>query len=280
MSAHPYFDVTAALLTQHGKERALAPLFRDALSIQLVVARGLNTDWFGTFTREFPRRGTQADAAHGKACWASRLTRLEFGLGSEGAFVPGPFGVGAVDVELVTWVDARRRLRVTGAASAPSVHHHQLVRTEPELVDAVRRCRFPSHAVVVRPDGPHGARATRGLATWPELEAAFQGARRRSANGTVFVENDLRAHVHPSRMALITRAAEDLLQRLQTLCPRCAAPGFGRARVIPGNPCRCCGSPTTEALADEFGCVACPFRDSRPRAAAAADPERCPQCNP
>ena len=62
-----YRGARIALLTQHGKERVLAPLFALELDATLVVEGGFDTDALGTFTREVDRAGTQLEAARRKA---------------------------------------------------------------------------------------------------------------------------------------------------------------------------------------------------------------------
>ena len=134
---------------------------------------------------------------------------------------------------------------------------------------------------MLRPDGPDDPRAEKGIRTARGLEAAFDAARRASASGAAFVESDLRAHQHPTRMALVAKAGADLVARLSTPCPSCGVPGFGWSHSVPGLPCSACGTATEEPAADVHACVRCDRREERPRdGAAAADPARCPWCNP
>jgi hypothetical protein len=83
-------------------------------------------------------------------------------------------------------------------------------------------------------------------------------------------------------MAAIARAAVDLADRLACHCASCGTPGFGFVGRLPGLPCRWCGTPTNEPLADAYACVRCDHRESRPKTDgdATADPGRCDVCNP
>ena len=45
-------------------------------------------------------------------------------------------------------------------------------------------------------------------------------------NRKVFVRPDLRAFACPTRMQNIEQATQDLLQRMLSSCPSCAAPGY------------------------------------------------------
>lgn len=277
----PYASQRIMLLTQHGKEHALGPIVRDGLGASLEVVRGFDTDSLGTFTRDVPRAGTQLDAARAKARIAIERSGGQLGLGSEGAFNPGPFGIGCWNVELVLLADAARGIEVVGTAHGPGLHVHGTVATDAELRALAERAGFPEHGLVIRPEGPDDARVRKGIAAWAELARAFEETRRESPSGAVFVESDLRAHMHPSRMALIRTAGADLVARLSTACPSCGLPGFGLSEVVPGLPCAACGTQTQEPLADIHSCVRCDYREERRRdGSTAADPGHCPYCNP
>ena len=56
-----------ALLTQHDKERVIAPVLDAALGCRVEWVNGFDTDLIGTFTRDIPRIGTQVEAARRKA---------------------------------------------------------------------------------------------------------------------------------------------------------------------------------------------------------------------
>jgi hypothetical protein len=70
---HPLRGRTIAIATMHGKEAVLAPPLRQRLDIECVLARGLDTDAYGTFVGEVARRGTALDAARAKARAAMQL---------------------------------------------------------------------------------------------------------------------------------------------------------------------------------------------------------------
>jgi hypothetical protein len=280
-AGHPYNHARFALLTQHGKETVVASPLRELLGARLDVISTFDTDTLGTFTRDIPRPGTQLDAARRKATLAVEHGGTPLGLGSEGSFNPGPFGFGTWNLELLAFVDAERQLEVVGRASAPGLHHHATVTSRDELTEFCRHADFPAHGLVVRPDHADHPSLRKGLRSWPDLEAAFQAARAESKDGRVFVEHDLRAHQNPTRMATIAEAARDLVERLACRCPACASPGFGLLRRVPGLPCSECGTPTDRPVADEFGCVACDYREQRARPGLAwADPGECGVCNP
>lgn len=109
--------VGVALLTQHGKERVIAPLLDAALGMRVERVDGYDTDRLGTFTREIARAGTQLEAARRKAHIGMELAGLPLGLASEGSFGPDPVaGLLPWNVEILVFVDRERGLEITGVA--------------------------------------------------------------------------------------------------------------------------------------------------------------------
>lgn len=280
--AGPYSGRRVALLTQHGKERVIAPVLDTALGCRVERVNGFDTDLIGTFTRDIPRTGTQVEAARRKARIGMELSGLPLGLASEGAFGPDPMaGLFPWNVELLVFVDDERGIEVTGMAQQTTRFAHLLTDDWEQAVQFARQAGFPEHHLVVRPQGQDDPRIEKGLAGWTALEAAFNRARGEAENGRVFLENDLRAHAHPSRMDVIRLAAADLAAKLNSLCPACGAPGFQVMERLSGLPCADCGAPTREIRADIHGCLKCAHRETRARSGVEhADPGRCDYCNP
>jgi len=80
------------LATMHGKEDVIAPLAERFLGVRLQVVDGLDTDTFGTFSRDVARTGSQLDAARAKVAAAfDMLPDILLGLASEGSFGPHPY---------------------------------------------------------------------------------------------------------------------------------------------------------------------------------------------
>lgn len=291
-----------ALLTQHGKERAIAPVLEPALGWRIVRVDGFDTDRLGTFTGDIARQGTQLEAAREKARIGMALSGLHQGLGSEGSFGPDP-GSGLLpwNVELLVYRDDRLGIEVVGLAQGPAVSGQRVVDDWAAVADFARSVGFPGHQLVVSspggcatgldppgalagpgaspPPGQGEARIRKGLTDWPALEQAYAWAA--AGGGRVQVEVDLRAQANPTRMATIGRAAEDLARKLLSTCPACGAPGYGVVERIAGLPCADCGAPTREPRAEVWGCVRCAQRQTRARSDRRhADPARCDHCNP
>lgn len=271
-----------ALLTQHGKQRAMAPLLAEALGLEVCHVTGFDTDRLGTFTREIPRPGSQLDAARSKARLGMELAGLGLGLASEGAFGPDPYtGLLPWNTEVVLFLDAELGIEVVGMAGGPSNFAHCLTGRWDEAAAFAHGADFPAHWLIVRPEGQDDPRIRKGIDNWTAFQEAFHQACREAANGRAFVETDMRAHANPRRMRLIEQAARDLVDKLRAACPACGCPGYRPLRRESGLPCADCGMPTREARADILGCARCGHEERRERPGSGhASPERCDYCNP
>ena len=277
-----YAESRVALLTQHGKEGVIASVLDMALGCRVERVSGYDTDLLGTFTRDIPRAGMQLEAARKKARIGMELSGLPLGLASEGSFGPDPMvGMFPWNVEFLIWIDDERGLEIVGVAQGKANFSHLLAADWTAAEAFARQAGFPEHYLVVRPEGENDPRIRKGIAAWPDLEAAFVRASEQSANRRVFLETDARAHANPTRMDNIRLAAEDLAKKLCSLCPACGTPGFWIVERVDGLPCADCGAPTRETRAEVHGCLKCAHRLTREHTdRQSADPGRCDYCNP
>lgn len=277
-----YTGERVALLTQHGKESVLAPVLEPALGCRIERVSGFDTDLLGTFTRDTPRPGSQADAARAKARKGMELSGLPIGLASEGSFVPDPHtGLFPWNVELLCFIDDRHGFEVLAWADAPARSAHLQTGDWAALESFARQQDFPSHQLVLRPESQDDPRLCKGLADWGALREQFERCRGEAGNGEVFIEMDLRAFANPTRMKTIELAAQDLLRRLESRCPACALPGFGVVERLPGLPCEGCGLPTASYKAERWQCASCGEQRLKPRTdRLSAAARECGYCNP
>ena len=271
-----------SLLTQHGKEQVMGPIFADLCGAEVVHTQGFDTDRLGTFTREVSRSGSQLDAARKKAQIGMALTGLKLGLASEGSFSPDPYsGLFNWNYELVILVDEVRQLELHWVHSGECVAFSTSVTDWDQALTFASKAQFPSHHLVIRPDGADHPECRKGLATQEDLKTAFDWAMGQTQQGVVFMENDLRAHANPTRMNAIRQAATVLAQQMTSLCPACGSVGFWVRDVKRGLPCRCCGQPTSLPVAKRWTCKQCGHhRDQAMEDSAWADPRTCTACNP
>ena len=271
-----------SFLTQHGKETLIGPMLKEAMGCVVVRAEGFDTDRLGTFSGEIARPDSQLQTARRKARIGMDLLGTSLGLASEGAFVPDPFG-GMLpwNIELLVWIDDERSLEITGMAQGPARSLQGLARTPTELMQRAQEAGFPEHHVMLRAEGARDAWVRKGLSDLEALKSAFAACLRESPHGVVSVENDLRAFCNPTRQAMIVRAAQDLLGKLQSACPACSLPGYAVKQRQPGLPCRDCGMPTAMSKTLLWRCDGCGHQTSKPAGNAShADPSRCDHCNP
>lgn len=268
----------AALATKHGK----LPLLRDAMrpcGIE-VVAAPVDTDLFGTFAGDVPRPGSPVETLVAKARAAALEVGCTLGLASEGTFGPHPAAPWvALDSELVALVDLRTDVVVVGRASAISSTWVSATVAPGDDVESIcRRIGVPDQAVLVLPHGS-STPAARALVEPDDVRRAAAAAALRSSTGLAEVRTDLRAHVNLERRAVIALAAADLAERLSSRCGACGCGGWGVAGHEPGLPCAACGTATSAPAWSRWECPSCAHADVL-AVGGAADPSRCPRCNP
>ena len=254
----------------------------DALGCRIVRADGFDTDQLGTFTRDIERRDSQLQTARTKARKGMDLLGLSLGLASEGSFPADPF-IGHLpwNVEALVWLDDESELELVGMAQGPAISVQGIAKTMDELLILAERAEFPQHQLTLRPNNEHDIRIRKGIATLEALQQSFVECLDESTNRSVFVESDLRAFCNPTRQALIVRAADDLIQKINSICPRCSLPGYWVTEHRPGLLCAACHAPTRLAIASIWRCGKCPFsHEEAVGSEQLADPGRCDYCNP
>lgn len=277
-----YSGQKIAFLTQHGKERVVAPVLEPALACVVQHIGDFDTDQLGTFTRDTPRLGTQLDAARQKARMGMELSGLSLGIASEGSFGLDPFsGMFSWNVELLVLLDDMRGIEIVGMAQGVGRSGHLQTKDWLALEAFAKREGFPEHHLVLRPNGQDDPHIRKGIADWASLRRFFDDCLAQSDHQQVFAETDLRAFANPSRMAHIEQAARDLLQRIVSTCSRCDAPGFWVVERVPGLLCSACGTPSNSYRSEVWQCLACHHRENKVRADKLfADPQHCARCNP
>jgi hypothetical protein len=271
-----------AFLTQHGKQDLVKTPLESALGYELVHTDAYDTDQLGTYTREIARPGSQLDAARRKAQIGMALTGAPVGIASEGAFGSDPFG-GFMpwNTELLLWVDPGQNLEVTGFAHGPAQSLHATVTHVDELMLFARDAKFPEHHLVMRPDHEDHLDIVKNIQDERTLVEVFTRLQAQSRSGMVFVENDLRAFCNPTRQDIIRQACDDLIRKLQSLCPVCQTPGFWVQKRIAGLACRDCGQKTRLPIGEVWHCAQCHHEEQRALPCEPwADPSRCDFCNP
>ncbi len=274
------------LATMHGKQRVIAPVLEQGLGLKVMLPAGLDTDRFGTFSREVARTGSPLDTARAKIAAAfDCVPRARFGVASEGSFGPDPFlPMLPLATELVLLVDRESGFELTGQdLSRDTNYRHAIVPDVGAALAFALRIGFPAHGLIVI--GCDEGKPTPGRALIkdiPDHGALEQAVQRVIAMcGAALVETDMRADRNPTRMAAIERAARDLVRRFRARCPHCACPGFDVTERVAGLPCSSCGAPTRVISSEVLTCRSCGHRTERAATPeVTADPGRCDWCNP
>ena len=179
------------------------------------------------------------------------------------------------------WIDDILNIEVTGIAHGPAQSMHRELRSIDELREFANEAKFPEHHLVIRPNNQDNAEIYKNIKDELGLLNAFNLAKKKSSNGLVFVENDLRAFSNPTRQVVIRDAAKDLVQKLNSLCPKCTYPGYWRKKRVPGMLCGFCHRKTHMPIAEIWHCTACAYEEQRETMSNVfADPSKCDFCNP
>jgi hypothetical protein len=266
----------------HQKERVIAPLLSAQLGVAPFVC-ALDTDQFGTFTRDIKRFGTQRDTARRKAQAAMAMTGADLAIASEGSFFPHPDTPWlGCNREVVLLVDQKHQLEWLGQSMSEHTNHrHQQVTSWPEALAFAEAIGFPDHGLVIiqRSAGQGEQILAKGLTTESSLRHALELALEQNPEA-IYLETDMRALYNPTRMAIIEQATQNLIETLQRLCPSCHCPGFTVQKREAGRPCAWCGRPTALIRAEIDACQRCDHQQTRPISPDLADPMYCEACNP
>lgn len=250
----------------HAKERALAPAFRRVLGAEIVVPE-LDTDTLGTFSGEVPRPDALVETALLKADMVFEQLDVDCALASEGSYGPidrVPLNPGGV--EILAFVDRRRGIRLveTLPTHRTTWRLQRFAAGDPERLLALKGMGFPEFGVFVVCSSDM-TQPIKGLSTVEAVIDAMDSEARRSADGLAVLYSDMRAHKNPLRMKVLRAAGWKLAKRLERLCPKCQAPGWGSIGSRRGLPCEGCGAPTHWIDFEIDGCNVCGHAVARPR---------------
>ena len=264
---HPYRHERIGLATIHGKDLAVAPPFRRLLGAEIVTAPDVDTDALGTFSGEIARPAPIVETCALKAELAFQTMDVDCAIASEGSYGPIdrlPFR--PAGVEIMAFVDRRRGLRIIETMATHRTNWRLFsFRAGDALVRAAAiSMGFPDYGVFVIANKDR-SRPIKGLASLDEVVAAVDREASRSDDGTAILIADMRAHRNPTRMKVLRALSWKLAKRLQRLCPKCQAPGFGHIESRRGLPCEACGDATHWIDFEVDGCSACGHATARPR---------------
>lgn len=279
---HWFRDRPMIIATNHGKEQVISPLLASRLGVRCSVAESLNTDQFGTFSGEVERLSDQLTTARHKCEAAMDSENMDLAIASEGSFGNHPtLFFAPANEELLLLTDRKNNVEFSVRELFTETNFSsEWVTTEDELLLFAEKALFPSHGLILRTSETSAEHLVKGIVSQEELIHHFKLLKSRSSN--ILVQTDMRAHLNPTRMNNIRLVTEKLVERLNTPCAECGAPGFGIVRSVPGLPCEWCSFPTPSTLYHEYGCVVCPNSEKRfyPYNKQVESATYCNYCNP
>ena len=276
---------TAVLITKHKKEEVIFPVLAQT-GMNLKLLDTIDTDTFGTFTRDIDRTGTQLEAARYKALKAIEETGESIAIASEGSFGAHPtiYFVPA-NIELVVLIDTLNDIEIAGWEISTDTNHSNIEAPSfKEALKFAKKCGFPSHGLVVRPNtgGDNSNILFKGITSEKTLIEAVNKSIAESLDGKALLEPDMRAIYNPKRMKVIEKATINLLNKIKSLCPECGWPAFEITEWINGLPCENCFFPTRGIAKHIYRCKKCNHKKEieYPDNKKYTEPTFCDFCNP
>lgn len=275
-------DRNVVIATMHKKEQVIAPILEKNLGVKCIIASGIDTDQFGTFSGEIERSKNPLEVLRAKCLAAMELSGCDIAVASEGSFGNHPllFFSQAND-ELVMFLDRKNNIEIVERELSLSTNlAGRYIHSLEELDAFAEKVFFPSHALIVKDKESDFSFLKKGIQSKEKLQLEFKTCLDNYAS--VFVETDMRAMYNPTRMKNIALATSKLCDKIASCCPQCDFPGFGVAQVVPGLPCSSCRFPTKSTKAFLYKCTNCFFEEKLefPHDKYEEDPMYCDICNP
>lgn len=270
------------IATKHHKEKVIRTLFEKELGVSCFVSDEFDTDTLGTFSGEVSRKDDALTTLKKKCILAMEKNHCDLVIASEGSFgaQPSVFFASADD-ELMMLMDTKNDLEVVVREISMDTNFNALiVSNEPDLLAFAQQVNFPSHGLILKPSEDNYSKIIKGITDFDTLKKHFHDFK--NEYGSAYVETDMRANYNPTRMKVIERTAQKLLEAILSQCPECKTPGFTITKALPGLPCSWCNAPTASTLSFLYTCKKCDFTKEvlYPHQKTEEDPTYCDLCNP
>lgn len=275
-------DRRLLIATMHQKEQVIAPLMEQKIGVKCMVPKNFNTDVYGTFSGEVPRKIPAIDSARIKCLHAMKIEGCDLGIASEGSFGPHPnlYFVYANE-EILLWIDKKNNLEITHVEwSLETNFNGKYIANEEELMVFAKQVKFPTHGIILKKSKDSNKDVFKGIVELESLLRIFNQIK--NTSNKVYAETDMRAMYNPTRMKVIEAATTGLIAKIKSCCPSCKRPGFDVSEVVRGLKCSQCSLPTKSILKLIFQCKGCHYQEERinPNNKTSEDPTYCDFCNP
>lgn len=264
----------------HGKEIVIGAKMKQFFGVSSCTDKDFNTDEFGTFSGEVERIVSPYESALRKCELAHEKFNVDLVIASEGSFYM-TYGFVATNHEFLLLKDYKNDIEIKADFITHDTNFNGELFTKLEgLGDYLDKCKFPSHALLLRPKPDSYQRIDKGVKDIAILERLMKSYL--IEFGTVYLETDMRAMYNPTRMLSIASATDKLVSKMQSKCPNCSIPGFDVKRVEFGLPCELCLHPTKGVKKHVYECDKCSFSNEvlYPDNKSFQDAMYCDVCNP
>ena len=273
---------TLIIATKHQKEKVIAPLFEKQFGVRCKVSENFDTDTLGTFTGEIEREHDALTTLRNKCLMAMELNNCDLGVANEGSFGPHPELIFApVDFELVILIDKKHNIEIVASETSMKTNFGgQIVESMDDLLQFAKAGQFPSHAIILKEGEKSKKDIFKGIISKHDLETAFNFLINKY--GKAYAETDMRAMFNPTRMKVIEKAFSNLIDKINSHCPKCNTIGFAVTSIKSGLPCNLCGFATRSTLLHTYTCKNCEYHEDKlyPDKKQKEDPMYCDICNP
>lgn len=270
------------IATMHGKEKVIAPIIEKALGVHCVLAKNINTDHLGTFSGEIERKDDPVTTMRSKCVLAQQNNDYDIVIASEGSFGPHPnlFFIPANE-EFMMLKDFKNNVEIVEShISTHTNFRGAYISSVEELEDFIEKAKFPEHGLIIRKSKEDFKSMYKGIHQYKSLIKIFDTYHKKY--GRAYIETDMRAHFNPTRMLVIEELTEKLIQKVQSVCPNCQFPGFGKTEAQRGLLCSHCHQPTDSIISYKYQCQHCHYEQTEmyPFQKHYEDPMYCNYCNP
>lgn len=260
----------------------IAPILEKELGVNCFTDETFDTDALGTFTGEVERELDPISTSREKCLRAMKANNCDLGIASEGSFGPHPsmYFISADD-EFLIFIDTKNNLEVIVRELSTSTNFNgRQIQTQKELFEFAEQIGFPTHGLILRKSKDENTDIHKGITDVEILKKSFEQLFLKYHS--VYAETDMRAMYNPTRMSVIEKATQKLVQKIKSTCPQCQMPGFGITEVREGLECSVCDFPTHSTLSYIYVCQHCQFTKEElyPHNKTKEDPMYCDYCNP
>ena len=270
------------IATKHHKEAVIAPLFEKEFGVSCFTTPNFDTDVFGTFSGEVERKNSAIETLREKCISAYQATQCDLVVASEGSFGPHPtLFFGNVNEELVMLKDFRNDIEIMAREiSLETNFNGRTITHRTDLLDFAKQVDFPSHGIILKSTSKNTSKIYKGIVSEDDLIKRFDALE--LENKSVYAETDMRALFNPTRMKVIQKATQKLIEKIKNQCPNCGLPGLDINKSVSGLLCENCHLPTQSILKNIYQCKKCDFTEEKfyPRGITFEDPTYCDNCNP